>query len=83
MGEPINPVVAKVQAILTALRGALQGEPLRVITYGSAVVIYVVARASGQIVDVSFDEAIINATAGAAIVIAVVEFARRYVSPAQ
>lgn len=80
--DKVNLVLAKVRDVLDAVRDTLQGEPLRAISYGSAVVIYLVARASGQIADVSLDQALVQAGAAAAIVVSVVETARRYVSPA-
>jgi hypothetical protein len=60
----------------------LQGEPLRAIAYGSAVVIYIAARALGSIPDVSFIEAVGQATAAALVIASVVESARRFVTPA-
>jgi hypothetical protein len=65
--------------ILDKTRDVLQGEPLRAITYGAAVVIYFVARGFGAIPDQTFDEAIVQATAAAAIIVTVVESARRFV----
>lgn len=68
--------------ILDKATSILQGEPLRAITYGSAVIIYFAARALGAIPDQSFDQAIVSATAATAVLITVVESARRFVSPA-
>lgn len=72
----------RITGILDAARGLLQGEPLRAIGYGAGVVIYLVARASGSIPDLSIDQALIQAAAGAAVLVSVIEFARRHVSPA-
>ncbi|HEY6014588.1 MAG TPA: hypothetical protein VIU37_11285 [Candidatus Limnocylindrales bacterium] len=69
-------------AFLDAVRGTLKGEPLRAIGYGAGVIIYLVAKASGKIPDVSIDEAILQAGAAAALLASVVETARRYVTPA-
>ncbi len=74
--------MAAISALLDQVRGLLQGEPLRAIGYGAGVIIYIVARASGKIADVSLDQAVIQAGAAAAILASVVETARRYVSPA-
>lgn len=74
--------IDKVKAVLDAAVDTLQGEPLRAIAYGAAVVIYLVARLTGRIEDVSFADAVIHAGAAAALLVSVVETARRYVSPA-
>jgi hypothetical protein len=78
----MKTILNHVQVILERARYLLQDEPLRAISYGSAVVIYLVARASGRITDVSFEDAILQAGVAATVVISVVESARRYVSPA-
>ena len=69
--------------VLDASRNLLQGEPLRAIGYGAAVVIFLVSNASGRFADVSFDTAITLATTAVATLIGIIETARRYVySPA-
>lgn len=62
-------------------RNLLEGETLRAISYGSAVVVYFAAKSIGSIPDVSFMEAVGQATAGAAVVITITEFARKFVTP--
>jgi hypothetical protein len=73
------------QAFANMLRDVLQGEPLRAIVYGAAVVVWLVTHIAKalnfdnfQVVD--FDAAMLAATAAAAML---TELARRYVySPA-
>lgn len=73
----------QLRALLDKVEGVLSGEPARAIGYGAAVVIYLVAKASGKIADQSFDQAIISAGAGIGVVVGVIETIRRYVySPA-
>ena len=84
----MDNVLAKFKALTDAIRRLLRGEPLRFISYGSAVVIYAVSHVVGPLVgvafgDVSFFEALGQATSAAAVVVAVTEFARNYVSPAE
>ena len=69
--------------ILEKLRGWLQGEPLRAIGYGAAVIVYLLARVLGSIPDVSFADAVTQGGAAALVVASVVETIRRYTySPA-
>lgn len=68
-----------IRAIADRLTLILQGEPLRAISYGAAAVIYFTARALGAVEDVSFEAALVQAGAAAAILVSVVETARRYV----
>ena len=64
------------------LLALLQGEPLRVIGYGAAVIVYLVAKIT-VLPDVSFETAVLDALAAAAIVGTVVESFRHMVySPA-
>lgn len=70
-------------AVLDKLRDLLQGDALRAISYGSAVIIYFIARALGSIEDVSFEQAITSAGAAAAVIIGITETARRYVYSAK
>lgn len=71
------------RALLDAARNVLQGEPLRAIGYGAAVVVFIVANASGRFADLTFDEAISTATVATTTLIGVIETARRFVfSPA-
>lgn len=76
-------IVERLRALLDGVSSALTGEPARVIGYGGAVVIYLVAKALGAIPDQSFDQAIGEATAAIVIVASLVETIRRYVFSAQ
>ena len=73
------------QTILEKARALLQGEPLRAIVYGAAVVVWLTthiaqALAIGHLAVVDLDQALLMATAAAA---ALTEFARRWTySPA-
>lgn len=68
-------------ALLVRVEALLQGEPARAIGYGAAVVVYVVALATGKAV--TFDQAVGLAVAAIALIVPVVEFVRHYVfSPA-
>ena len=68
-----------IKSLLDWLTTLLSGEPLRAITYGAAAVGYFVARATGVLPEVSFDQAVIEAGTGFAILLSVVEFARKFV----
>jgi hypothetical protein len=75
-----------VNALLVRAKALLQGEPLRAIVYGAAVVVWVVvgiANATGIThfgPTISLDDALVDATAAAA---ALTEISRRFVfSPA-
>lgn len=74
-----SSITDRLRGLLDSARRLLTGEPARVIGYGAAVVIYLVAKALGSIPDQSFDVAILSATAGAAVVASVVETIRHYV----
>lgn len=73
------------QTILEKARQLLQGEPLRAIVYGAAVVVWLVTHIAaamhvGNLAVVNLDQALLMATAAAA---ALTEFARRWTySPA-
>lgn len=69
----------KVNALLNALRDVLQGEPLRAISYGSTVVIFLVAGISGKFGEVSFEQAITASAAAVTIVGSITEAARNFV----
>ncbi len=71
--------MSKLSEILEQARNLLQGEPLRAITYGGAVVVYIVAKALGSIPDQSLDQALLNAGAAVTIIVSFVESARRFV----
>lgn len=67
--------------ILNKARDVLSGEPARAIGYGAAVIVYLVARASGSIEDIPLDEAIVLTAGYVATVAAVIESIRRLVTP--
>lgn len=73
------------QALLDKARALLQGEPLRAIVYGAAVVVWLVTHIAkalgvGNLAVVDLDQALLMATAAAA---GLTEFARRWTySPA-
>lgn len=75
-------VTDQVIAMADRILETVSGEPLRLISYASGAIIYVAARVLGQIDDVSFADAVVQATSAAAILVTVTEAARRYVRPA-
>lgn len=69
--------------LLDKVDSILKGEPARIIGYGAAVVIYLVAKASGNIADQTPEQALVSATAGIVSVVGVIESIRHFVfSPA-
>ena len=73
----------QIKALLAKVEGLLQGEPLRAIGYGSAVIVYFVASISGRFGDLSFADSLTLTVTSGSTVIGIVEAARRYVfSPA-
>jgi len=70
-----------IKSLLDKAFALLQGEPLRVIIYGGAVAFWLVAKVVGAIPDVAFDQAIAQTTVAAAALVALVEMARRLVTP--
>lgn len=72
-----------ITALLDKVTDVLSGEPARAIGYGGAAIIYVVAKALGQIPDVSPEDALVQAGAAIAVVASLVESIRHFVySPA-
>lgn len=69
-------------SVLDKVADILSGEPARAIGYAGAALLYVAAKVSGTIPDVSVDEALVQATAFVVGVAAVVETIRQFVSPA-
>lgn len=67
--------------LLAKASALLKGEPARVIGYGAAVVVFLVANAVGAIPDMTIDAALINATAAIATIATVIETIRRLVTP--
>lgn len=72
-------VIDTINGLSDRLLGLLQGEPARVIGYGAAVIIYLVAAAFKAIPDVSFEQAIGDATAAITMLVSVVESIRHLV----
>ncbi len=69
--------------LLDKAESILKGEPARIIGYGAAVVIYLVAKVSGSIEDQSPEQALVSGTAAIATIITIIESIRRLVySPA-
>jgi hypothetical protein len=74
-----------VRGIVVQAEAALEGEPLRFICYGAALVVWLVVIAAHAIgatqlgPTLSLNDALIDATAAAALL---TELCRRYVSPA-
>lgn len=75
----MSKVLDIARSLADSARNILAGEPARAIGYGGAAVVYLVARASGSIPDVTVEEALVQATAAIAIVAALVESVRRVV----
>lgn len=69
----------KIKALLAQVDTLLHGEPARAIGYGAAVIIYIVAKASGKFPDVSLDSALVSAGTALAAVVGVVETIRHFV----
>jgi len=67
--------------ILAKASELLSGEPARAIGYGTAAVVYLVARYSGAIDDISIEDAIILTTGYVATVAGVIESIRHLVTP--
>jgi hypothetical protein len=67
--------------LLTKASELLKGEPARVIGYGGAVIVYLVANFVGAIPDMTIDAALINATAAIATIATVIELIRHLVVP--
>lgn len=86
-GVPVKSLQNTVTAFLDRVRQLLTSEPARLIGYGSAIVIYLVANflASKGIIDVklSFEDSIVTALAAMSVLVGIVEAIRRAVySPA-
>lgn len=69
----------KLNALLDKADSILKGEPARIIGYGAAVVIYLVAKASGNIADQTPEQALVSGVAGVTTLISVVETIRHFV----
>jgi hypothetical protein len=65
--------------ILDKADSILRGEPARIIGYGAAVVIYLVAKASGHIADQTPEQALVSGVAGVASLVSVIETIRHFV----
>lgn len=65
--------------VLDKADSILKGEPARIIGYGAAVVIYLVAKASGHIADQTPEQALVSGVAGVTTLIGVIESIRHFV----
>lgn len=70
--------MGKFSAALARIRAVVAGEPVRVVIYGAAVAILIVANSSPRIPDITFDEALL--AAGSAVVF-LTEMLRHLVTP--
>jgi hypothetical protein len=68
--------------LLNKAESVLSGEPARVIGYGGAVIIYLVAKASGQIADQTPEQALLSAGEAITMIVTVIESIRHFVTPA-
>lgn len=76
-------VLNAIEPWLDRIRGLLTSSPARVIGYGAAVVIYLVALAFDRIPDMTFEQALVNTTFAITTLVGVIEAIRHYVfSPA-
>jgi len=75
----LDKALAFARSVLDAAARLLQGEPLRAIGYGAAVVVFLVANASGRFADLTFDESLNIALAAITTLIGIIETARRFV----
>lgn len=75
----MDRILTIARTIISKAEDLLQGEPLRVIGYGAAVVIWLVCNASGRFADISFDSALALTVSAAATLTAILETARRFV----
>lgn len=67
--------------ILDKLSELFAGEPARVIGYGGAAILFVIAKASGSIPDLTAEEALLQAGGYVAIAASFVEAIRHFVTP--
>lgn len=65
--------------VLDRAYSILRGEPARIIGYGAAVAIYLIAKLSGNIADQTPEQALVSATAGITTVVTVIESIRHLV----
>lgn len=72
-------IIDAAQALTVRIEDILNGEPARAIGYGGAAIIYLVAKASGRIPDVTPEEALAQAGAAAVVVASFVESIRHFV----
>lgn len=73
-----DPISVRIQAFIDQLTGLLQGETVLVIGNGAGVAIYLVAKASGKIPDVTFQDAVLQAGAAAVLLNTVLLSIRKY-----
>lgn len=72
-------IFERLQGLLNKVANLLTGEPLRAIGYGAAVVIWLVANASGKFADMSFESAIVLSTTAIGTLSGIIETARKFV----
>lgn len=78
----MNPIDI-IKAVVAKAEDILEGEPARAIGYGGAAIVYLVAKASGRIPDVTPEEALAQVGAALVVVASFVETVRKFVySPA-
>lgn len=70
---------SRIDAILAKLQVILSGEPLRALGYTLGLVIFVAAKVSGAIPDVSLDQAFLQAAGALTVAVTLIESARRLV----
>lgn len=75
----MDKVLSFARSAVDGVRNILRGEPARAIGYGGAAVIYIVAKASGRIPDVTPEEALAQAGAAILVIGGLVESIRRFV----
>jgi hypothetical protein len=74
-------IIAKVRRVLDAAAELTQGEPARAIGYGVGAVVYIVARYSGAIDDIPFEDAVLLTVGYIATISATIESIRHLVTP--
>lgn len=77
----LTNILAKVRSVLDALSDLTKGEPARAIGYGVGAAVYFVARFSGAIDDLSFEDSVILTAGYIATIGTVIESIRQLVTP--
>lgn len=76
-----SDITGKVREALDLVAELTKGEPARAIGYGVGAVVYFVARASGAIDDIPFDDAVLLTAGYIATIATVIESIRSLVTP--